>query len=439
MERCQFCLEHFRKDYSAQHESRCARKYWAKFCRNASLTNGIRDDESDEVSRRPSVRRDMSTDAQPVPVTENGLRMVHEIDVDTQLASRAFNFVFQHCWNTGDVDSCLEAITISFRYGVPIDIEVPEEPSHCDQFIDVFWLAFRVGDYVRGKRNISDPDPQGDTLMDRACLAGAAGLLEPLFWRGANFGSKSLLFAIESGSFDTVRFCLALGADPNSWAMRRGYMCNEIPLMKASANCDTTHIASLLIEYGATVFEIHAFKDTPLHLAARRADVDLLRVLLAKESSSEFLNFVDGAGLRALDLAIESIAGTAEGRVLEFVSALLDAGADTNGFRYRQSALCRAVLVRCGAIVRLLLEREPESPRKTEHLNQALMEASHDKIENIVRILIGAGATVENDQLEYALKYAPSERVELLLKVGAQVHLVEHLTWEYLFHAARDQ
>jgi hypothetical protein len=440
MEQCQFCLEPFRKDYSARHEPRCARKYWAKFCRSAELTKEIRDERSNEINRRPPVQRDKSPDAEPIPAVGNDLRIVHEIDIDPRLASRAFDFVFQHCWDTGDVDSCLEAIAISFRHSVPIKFRSlhPGGP-----FYYVSWLAIRVAACVRGDTGINEADFAGLTLMDRACSAGAASLVEPLFWRGAEFGDKSLVYAIRSGSFDTVHFCLALGADPDGFAIRQENMYDGKPLMRASVNPETTHIASLLVEYGATVFMKDAFGNTPLHLAAGRADVDFLRVLLAKDSSSEFLDFIDITGRRALEVAIGSInSGTDEDQVLEFVSALLDAGADTRGFSYRESALCRAVGDRWGAIVRLLLNREPESPRKTEYLNEALMEAFDDDSENVMRILIEAGATVnddDDDMLAHALRYASSGGVELLLKAGARVDLVEDHTWELLVDAACDQ
>jgi ankyrin repeat protein len=433
MKTCQFCQENFRDDYFFDHESTCARRYWAKFCRNASLIKRVRNDQSDEINRRPW---ELSIDVRPVPATENGLRVVHEINIDLRLASKAFTSTYMHFLGNGSFDSCLEAITISFRHGVLIDPWCQDEPPpQCRSFHDVNWLALNVGCYVRGYRNINDPDPRGYTLMDSACSAGAASLLEPLFWRGAEFGNKSLLYAIKSGSFDTVHFCLALGADPDGFAMRRGYMYGGSPLMEALANPETTHIASLLVGYGAIVFVRDALGNTPLHFAAHRADADLLRVLLAKDSSLEFLNALDDDGERAIHVAILSI--PAEDQVLEFVSALLDAGADTNGFGYQISALRRAVRVdSSGAIVRLLLNREPESPQKNKYLNEALMEAFY---ENAMGILIEAGATVDDDILEYALKHKHSRSVELLLKAGARLHLVEHLTLECLFHAARDQ
>jgi DNA-directed RNA polymerase subunit RPC12/RpoP len=167
--RCQFCQVNFRRDYFPRHESTCARKYWAKFCRNADLTKGVRDDQSDEISRRQPIRREMSLDA-PLFLAkagDKGLRVVHEIDIDTRLASRAFDFVYVHCGETGDLESLSEAITAGFRHSVPI--KPPEglgvhRINH--QFHKLFWLATSVGEYVCGETDINDEDNNRDTLLN---------------------------------------------------------------------------------------------------------------------------------------------------------------------------------------------------------------------------------------------------------------------------------
>jgi hypothetical protein len=439
MVRCQFCLENFRKDYFARHESRCAIRYWAKVCRNSELINEIQDGQCTEINWRPLVRRDMYPDAQLIPATGSILRVVHEIDINVRLASEAFNVAFRHYQKTGNIESCLEAISTSLCLSIPI------EPDQCgfrlfDPFVNLYFLAQYIGEYVRGEEeHINAADDKGSLLMHYACIAGAAELIEPLFWRGAEFGSKSLLYAVRSGSFDTVRFCLTLGADPNDFMVDWDDWGNS-PLTLASASPEKSHIASLLIEYGAAVSVANDYGMTPLHLAAKRADVDLLRVLLAKDSSSEFLDDTNDEEQHAVDAAIEGAScGVAEDQALEFVSALLDAGAEANGTDYKHSAMTVAVYFDCGAILRLLLNREPESPRKTEYLNEALAEAVIEDAMDAFEILVKAGASVDDEMLRMVLEYRSLEKLELFFKAGALADFVEDETLELLFGAARDQ
>jgi hypothetical protein len=400
MERCQFCLENFRKDYFARHKSRCGRKYWAKVCNHASLTNQIQGGHSND-SNGSAVWRNMSPDAEPVPATESNLRVVREIDIDVRLASEAFDVLFLHCWNTENIESCLEAITASLRLSVPIQplSNAPDDSPLFDPFRGLFFLARHIGEVVRGERGINDAHGDGCSVMDRACLTGATDLMEPLFWRGAEFDETALFTAIESTSVDTVRFCLALGADPNGSTLNWGDEGHS-PLTLASAYSDTSHIATLLVEYGAVVSVANEIGETPLHLAAQRADVDLLHVLLAKDSSPAFLDATNDVGQRAFDAAVESISsGIAEDQALEFVSTLLDAGAGANRFDYRYSALRHAVVYNGTAMIRLLLDRLPESPRKPQYPKEALMEAIDGGTDEAVEILIGPGASVGDEML----------------------------------------
>lgn len=382
----------------------------------------------------------MSPDAQLIPLTGNSLRVVHEINFDTHLASQTFSLVFLHCWNTGNIESCLEAITASLRLSVPIHPQLLDSDVFPlgDPFEFLSDLAHSIGEVVRGERDINGGDYEASHAMKVACESGAADLIEPLFWRGAELDGANLIFAIYSGSFDTVRFCLALGADPNH--------CSPVstfsPLVLALANPETknSHIASLLIEYGAVVSVANEIGETPLHLAAQRADVDLLRLLLAKESSSKFLDATDYLSNRALDHAIESLnSGIPESQVLEFVSALLNAGADVDGLDYDGTTLSHAVRDGRGAIVRLLLEREPESPRKVQYLKESLLRVLDPELGDVFEILVEAGASVDDKMLRYALRYESPEGVELLLRARVQEDLIGVDFLELLFDAVRDQ
>ena len=181
MVRCQFCLENFRKDYFARNESRCAIRYWAKVCKNSELINEIQDGQSTEINGCPLLRRDMSPDAQLIPATGSILRVVHEIDINVRLASEAFNVAFRHYQKTGNIESCLEAISTSLRLSIPIE---PDQCGFCrfDPFVNLYFLAQYIGEYVRGEEeHINAADDKGSLLMHYACIAGAAELIEPLF------------------------------------------------------------------------------------------------------------------------------------------------------------------------------------------------------------------------------------------------------------------
>jgi ankyrin repeat protein len=441
MERCQFCLENFRKDYFARHKSRCGRKYWAKVCNHTSLTNQIQGGHLND-SNGSAVWRNISPDAEPVPATESSLRVVREIDIDVRLASEAFDVLFLHCWNTENIESCLEAITTSLRLSVPINTDSPDydEIPPGDEFNFLAFLAHSSGEVVRGERDTNGGNYEASQAMNAACESGAVDLIEPLFWTGAELDEANLFLAIYSGSFYTVRFCLALGADPNHCSLRWYFGYSPLALALNDPGTKNSHIACLLIEYGATVFVRGYQEETPLHSAADRADVDFLRVLLAKDSSPAFLDATNNDGQRALDAAVESISsGIAEDRALEFVSALLDAGAEANGVDYQQSALSYAVVHDQGAIIRLLLDREPESPRKTQYLKEALMEAIDFGPDDTVQILVEAGASVDIKTLRIALRYDTLERVRLLLRAGTQAEIVGDDILESLFSAACDQ
>jgi hypothetical protein len=98
-----------------------------------------------------------------------------------------------------------------------------------------------------------------------------------------------------------------------------------------------------------------------------------------------------------------------------------------------------AVYFDCGAILRLLLNREPESPRKTEYLNEALAEAVIEDAMDAFEILVKAGASVDDEMLRMVLEYRSLEKLELFFKAGALADFVEDETLELLFGAARDQ
>jgi hypothetical protein len=67
------------------------------------------------------------------------------------------------------------------------------------------------------------------------------------------------------------------------------------------------------------------------------------------------------------------------------------------------------------------------------------MHAIQAQLENVVEILVEAGATVNDGVLGSALRWTTLKRVESLLKAGARVDRIGDVALNCLFDAARDQ
>jgi hypothetical protein len=345
--------------------------------------------------------------------------------------------VFLHYEKTEDVDSFKETITASFRLSIPVYFEHSDHYINLPRFNSLFALVYSVGEYICGERGINDCDNDGYTLLKHACIANAASLIEPLFWRGIVFADDTLFYAIHNGNFDTVQFCLALGADPNP----SSYAEQDSPLMAALEGLHTSSIAALLIEYGADVWVRDSQGKTPLHLAARQANAGLLRMLLAKDSSPEYLAASDEYERCALHEAILYAECPHASLPLECVTILLDAGADATFLDSKgRSPLAIAAQWDCEAVVRLLLERVPSFTQNPVSLERPLTEAVIENNKPMAQILIEAGASA-NDQImfNHAVKHSSAEMVQLLFGAGARPEHISENTIDYLRDLALNQ
>jgi ankyrin repeat protein len=171
-------------------------------------------------------------------------------------------------------------------------------------------------------------------------------------------GTSALLLAVESGHFELARSLVAEGADPNdqrsgftplhviSWVRKpnRGENPDGDPPPRGSGNLTDLQFVRALVEAGADVdARLQAGKGgravlnlrgaTPLLMAARTADVPLMKTLLDLGADPQLTNVDDstpvmaaaGVGVRA----VGEEAGT-EPEVLEALEFLLDLGGDVN-------------------------------------------------------------------------------------------------------------
>jgi ankyrin repeat protein len=269
-----------------QHRATCARRYWRRIEQHASLDDSIGLEQSKSrlyfsPLSPPNEKEEGNLHFRNVEPSEapdkiQNLRIVHENTFDARLAADALSESLLWFEGTGNVEAYKTALVTTLRLNITINnLERPVKKLDC--FIPLFWLASHIDQLARGDQQINDLDDDSETILHVACLAGAAELLEPLFWRGACFNAISdfnetpLDLAIKCGDMDTVRFALALGSDPNL----------NYPLCHAW-DLGRHDIMTLLVEYGADINQTWYDDDIPLlSTAIRRGDLAAFRLALS--------------------------------------------------------------------------------------------------------------------------------------------------------------
>ena len=144
-------------------------------------------------------------------------------------------------------------------------------------------------------------------------------------------GFTPLKIAADQGDEEICRLLLAAGADPNIFT----YPERRTPLMDA-ASAGHTEVCRILLEAGADINYQMSFGygDNVLHVAARSAQADTLRVLLATKPNENVLNCQNRRGntplLEAVETAAETVAlGKDASHYTETVRVLLSSGCET--------------------------------------------------------------------------------------------------------------
>lgn len=268
-----------------QHRAICARKYWQKIQRHTCAQDSI---DLEQNQSRPYFPRLSPPSGLEEKYLHSGnnelsealdkshtLRIVQENTLDGRLAADALTQALWWFVETEDVESYKETLITALRLNISMKNVKPPH-KQMNRFRQLYLFATDIDELVRGAIQINDLDYDlGTTILHAACRTGFAELLEPLFWRGACFdvidahNETPLDSAIWSGDIDTIRFALALGADPNwndplydAWAARRH------------------DIMTLLVEYGADINRVS--EDSTLLLAAiESCDFDTVRLALS--------------------------------------------------------------------------------------------------------------------------------------------------------------
>ncbi len=225
--------------------------------------------------------------------------------------------------------------------------------------------------------DINEALPAGDAVVTESGLSSAA-----------QTGMTPLLLAIGSAHFDTATLLLERGADPNaaplgwaplhqvSWIRKAGQAGSNNPAPQGSGLMGSLEFTRLLVATGADpnaiasrrppvgVSSLNMRGATPFMLAARTADVDLMRLLvelgadphIPNEDNSTALMVAAGLGTAAPG----EDPGT-PGEVMAAVDYALSLGADINAVDDRgNTAMHGAAYKHVPEVVEYLYERGAE-------------------------------------------------------------------------------
>ena len=200
------------------------------------------------------------------------------------------------------------------------------------------WMM-RVGE-------IAEPTCLHEHIILEACERGHEETVHLMLDVGTNPNANDdshrnvLQLAAARGSQNVVKRLLAKGADPNG----AGTHVRDSPLDQAIAG-QHSQVAQMLLDHGA---DINAGWHPPLHRAARRGHLDMVRFLLER-----------GATLETESQTSDScLAGAASGGYQDIVRILVERGANMGDSEFGPDNAAMQAALRYGRddVVRLLIE-----------------------------------------------------------------------------------
>jgi ankyrin repeat protein len=236
------------------------------------------------VRREPDTQQSNNDDPPRSQHGNQALRIVHEHTFDARLTGDALTGALMTFEETDDIEAYKEALVAAFRLNITFQNIRPLQKS--ERFGDLAELALMINEVNRDHAFINAVGRHEMPILHQACCAGLADLLEPLFWRGASFGTdvefyRTPLFqAVGSGDLDTVVFALALGADPN---LRYNFTFASI--------AKRGDIVMALVKYGADVNEKDWNGETALDRAIDDESLDGVRFLLSLGADADLATY----------------------------------------------------------------------------------------------------------------------------------------------------
>ncbi|RFU35063.1 hypothetical protein B7463_g1295, partial [Scytalidium lignicola] len=257
-----------------------------------------------------------------------------------------------------------------------------------------------------------------NTMLARLLLSAGANI------EGCGYGWTPLQIAAKRGSLQLIKLLLRKGANVNA----PGYKNNGRSSLQAAVENRHNDIVDILLEAGAEVNApaVTACGYTALQLAALSGDIELTKKLISlgglvntrpsekggmtclqAASQGESLEMIKlllkyGAEVNAppaTEHGITALRGAAKRNNMEAIDVLLNAGADVNGVSCGLTALCMAVRGQDIELIELLLKENADPNGQEDQSISPLMEAVNIKSEEIIDLLIKAGANVNQFHL----------------------------------------
>jgi ankyrin repeat protein/beta-lactamase regulating signal transducer with metallopeptidase domain len=340
---------------------------------------------------------------------------------------------------------------------------------------DIFELAISQSDDVNAKQ------PGGSTLLHHAARSGQRKLVEQLLSRGASVNAKDgrdatplhvaannghkeiagllitrgakvdaenengetpLHLAANRGHKEMVEVLIDNGADVNAKNIRRG----ATPLHTAVA-ASHKDVVVLLIKSGADVNAKDRQGGTPLDLARRRGNAEIIEILT---KASEDQTIVENEPSKEESLAdqeepkpAKSLHQATKDGDIEQVKRLIAEGADTSALDDRDcTPMYYAALYGRKEIVEVFLANGADVNDRDDVGYTLLYPAIWSNDIDTIRIMLENGADVnlvaEGDYppLYYAVMNNDLDSVELLVAKGAKFNVKTVDGWTVFYHAA---
>ncbi len=241
--------------------------------------------------------------------------------------------------------------------------------------------------------------------------------------------NKDFLDAVEEGEVESVKSCLAKGADVNARAAKQ-----RTALMIASYE-DQLGIVRILIDAGADLDAIDSYKKTALMIASSHGYVDIVKALVKGGAD---VNLKDKFGHTAKDLASNKEIKDILENAHKYKSSS-EKNAKLSGSKRAENAFSQADEARAkrSHVARVSGAKrgndEIAQTSEDQELNKSLLDAVTNNQEKTARHLLSRGADVDfaNEEGLTCLMLAiilhdDGKIAQMLIAEGADVNLADH-------------